>query len=565
VALDKIVNQVIETDVMVMGGGVAGCYCAAKAAAKGLRVVLVEKGKTDRSGCAAMGEDHYGAVPPTEGGTDTVEFVKLWEERQRDICGDGRFVDLNIPYRTYDKANWVLEESEKMGITMKWTDGEYYRVPSGWYGGPRVGIRVHWADIKPQLARVVRKSGVQVLERTMVIDLLTQKGRVVGATALNSRTGELTVIKAKAVVVGTGMFARCYEPEEPLIYKYQMKYHWCPASISGDGYAVAYRAGAELANMDITGWGLRIRDDLTISYGNFDHGDGIRGKWYTWDGEEIAYPTADVYREIEMKGKDPIYVCLSHLHDDYYKRVLVAFCDEKMISFKIAQDRMFNPRTHRFELMENRPMNFMTHTGVIVNDDFHSSLPGLYVIGDCAVGLHGVGEAALSGLWVGENVDKEVSAARDPVIDEDQVYQQKKATLSPLSVKQGAPPIEVELSTRYICKRYVGLLKNEGKLREGQRRLRTLKREFIPKLVANNPHHLMRAMECRNIMDLAEVHIAACLERKETRGQFIRLDYPKVDPALTDLVTVQHLVNGQPVLEKRKMPGLKPEYLKGAK
>ena len=94
-----------------------------------------------------------------------MEFVKLWEERQRDICGDGRFCDLNIPYRTYEKGNWALEESEKLGITMKWTDGEYYREPCGWYGGPQVGLRVHWADIKPQLARAVRRCGAIVLER----------------------------------------------------------------------------------------------------------------------------------------------------------------------------------------------------------------------------------------------------------------------------------------------------------------------------------------------------------------------------------------------------------------
>ncbi|MFC1909239.1 FAD-dependent oxidoreductase [Chloroflexota bacterium] len=560
-ALDSIVDKVIETDVMVMGGGIAGCYAATKAAEGGLNVTLVEKAKTDRSGSAAMGEDHYEPVPCD--GVTPLEFVKLWEERQHHLNGDGRFTDPNIPYRLLDKSMWVLEESEKMGITMKWDDGEYYHMPSGWFGGPRLMIRVHWPDIKPKLARAVRKSGANVLERTMVVDLLTNNGRVVGATAINTRTGEFIVIKAKAVVLATGIFARCYEPEEPLFYKYQMKYHWCPASISGDAYAVAYRAGADVANMDITGWGLRIRDDLTISYGNFDHGDGIRGKWYTWDGEEIPYPTAEVYREIELKGKDPIYVSQSHLPEDYLKRMQVCFTDEKLISFQVAEDRGFNPATHRYELMENHPLNFMVPTGVNVDEDFKASMDGLYAIGDCANGFHGCGNAALGGLVVGESMPNFVSESAEPVIDEAQVKEHKQTALAPLRVEKGTEPIELELSTRYICKRYVGQFKNEGRLLEGKRRLHSLKREFLTRMMASDPHYLMRSLETRNIMDLVELHIDACLLRKETRGQYIRLDYPEKDPSRDGIITIQRMEKGKQVLELRKVPDLKPEYASG--
>jgi succinate dehydrogenase / fumarate reductase flavoprotein subunit len=243
----------------------------------------------------------------------------------------------------------------------------------------------------------------------------------------------------------------------------------------------------------------------------------------------------------------------------------VAFTDEKLISFKVSEDRMFNPRTHRYELMENHPLNFMVPTGVWVNDDFHSSLPGLYAIGDCAAGLHGCGNAALSGVWVGDHVANDVNTADEPVVDEGEILRQKETALSPLSVTKGTEPLELELSTRYICKRYVGMFKNEGRLLEGQRRLRTLKREFLPALMANNPHYLMRTLECRNIMDLVEVHIAACLERKETRGQFIRLDYTEKDPSRDNIVTIQRLENGKSMMELREAPDLKPEYLKEGK
>lgn len=556
--LDTMADKVVDTDVLIMGGGIAGCYCAAKAAEHDLTITLVEKAKTDRSGSAAMGMDHY--EPVQNDGVTPVEFIRLWEERQHALNGDGRFTDPNVVYQYIDKSLWALDESEKLGVTMKWHDGEHYFIPQAWFGGPRLMLRVHWQDIKPKLAKAVRRRGVNVLERTMVVDLLTNNGTVVGATAVDTRTGDFVVIKSKTVVVATGIFARCYEPEEPLFSKYQMKYHWCPATISGDGYAVAYRAGADVANMDLTGWGLRIRDDLAISYGNFDHGDGIRAKWFTWNGEEIPYPTAEVYRELELKGKDPIYVSLEHLPDDYHNRMQVAFVDEKLVSFKVAEEREFNPRTHRYELMENHPLNFMVPTGINVDENFKASLPGLYAIGDCSNGAHGCGNAAVGGLIVGDNIHRFIKNAPVPAIDEAQVARQKQTALSPLNVKDGVDPMELELCLRYICKRYVGMFKNEGRLREGKRRLGSLRRVFLSKLHAKNPHYLMRALECRNIMDLVGIHIDACLVRKGTRGQFIRLDYPKKDPTRDNRITIQRLEKGKPILEIRKVPELKPEY-----
>ena len=83
-----------------------------------------------------------------------------------------------------------------------------------------------------------------------------------------------------------------------------------------------------------------------------------------------------------------------------------------------------------------------------------------------------------------------------------------------------------------------------------------MRRVFLPKLRAKNPHHLMRCLECRNIMDLAEAHLQACLERKETRGDFLRFDYPERDPALDDLLIYQRIKDGKTVFEKRKVAPL---------
>ncbi len=558
--LEQIADKVVETDVLVVGGGIAGCPAAAKAREHGLDVTLVEKAKTDRSGSAAAGIDHYGPGVRAnyeeldkKYGKKVFRGEGFWEP----VSGPGRFADMNVLNRIPDQGDWTIEELEKLGIPMRWNDGEFYWIPSVRYRGEmKAMLRVHWMNVKPLMAKAVRKKGVNVLERTMIVDLLTNNGRAVGATAVNTRTGEFTVIKAKAVIIATGLFARCYNPETPLFWKYKFRYHWCPATVSGDGLAMSYRAGAELANLDLPLWRFRERDDLTISHGNFPHNDGIPAKQMSWDGKDVLVSAGNTYAELEREGKLPIYYSLAHLPDDFHKRIEVAYTDERLVSFKIAEERGFDPRTHRFEVMDNRPHNFPL-AGLNTDEDFMTLVNGLYAAGDSVNGFHGCGAATVMGFLVGDNIHKFVSAAGEPAIDETQVESQKLTALAPMTVKDGTEPMELESAVRYICDRYVGMLKSEGKLREGLRRLGSLRRVFLPKLMAKNPHYLMRCLEVRNIMDLAEVHIQATMARRETRVGYIRLDYPETDPARDNKITYQRMENGQAVLEIREVPDLK--------
>ena len=165
----------------------------------------------------------------------------------------------------------------------------------------------------------------------------------------------------------------------------------------------------------------------------------------------------------------------------------------------------------------------------------------------------------MSGLWVAEQAKNYVQGAEEPVLDEAQVESQKESALRPVNTKKGIDPMELELSARYVCKRYVGMYKNQGRLLEGTRRMRSLRREFMNRLMAKTPHYLMRALEARNIMDLVDVHLAACLSRSESRGQFIRLDYTERDPSRDNMICIQRIENDKPVLEIREVEDLKPE------
>ena len=216
-AAQKMADRVIETDVLVVGGGVGGCPAACKAAEHGLNVALLEKSKIERSGQAGQGLDEIGPFP--RDGVTALDIVKR-----------SHGTDPNVRYKILSNALWALEELERLGVNMRYTDGEYGWMPWFDFGpgreiSPMVELKVHWQNVKPEMAAAVRKRGVKVFDRTIVADLLTNNGQVVGATAINIRTGEFMVFKAKAVVITTGDFSRHYEPTPPPCWKYKMAYN----------------------------------------------------------------------------------------------------------------------------------------------------------------------------------------------------------------------------------------------------------------------------------------------------------------------------------------------------
>lgn len=564
-SLNSIADKVLETDVLVVGGGTAGCPLAAKAAEAGLKVMIAEKSKTERSGNVGHGVDAYGIFAH---GISVVDAVNQWAKKEMQGCnGPGHWVNSSLDYVLFKRGFWALEELERMGLPMRWHDGKHYWIPHLLRGpGIKAGLRVNWQNVKPQMAKMVKQRGVKVLDRTMVVDLLTNDGKVVGATAVNTRTGEFMVIKAKAIALAAGMFCRCFEPETPTPWKYKMRYHYCPASISGDGFALGYRAGAKLVNMDINGWGFRIRDDNTISFGNFPNNDGSPAKIVNWKGGSVPWKSFhDVrgYNQAERDGTAPIYYSLNHLPDDYQKRLELNYNDEWLLALKIAQDRKFNPRTHWWESGLNKPLQFMMPQGVATDEHFQSTVRGLYAVGDNAAGVGGAYGACISGLVVGEEVGAYIDGASGFEIDEAQVARQKQIAMQSTTVAagDGTEPLDVECAIRWLCERYASNFKSEGMLREGLRRFNSLKGEFLNKMEGTNPHHQMRALEVRNIMDMAELHLYAALNRKETRGNFVRGDYPESDPEWQNKVSFQRIDNGVPVIEVGELPRIKQEFL----
>ncbi len=561
-ALEKIADKVIETDLLVVGGGLGGVPAACKAREHGLDVTLMEKAAVARSGNTGMGLDHV--ICYARDGVTAADLTRKYFSGGRGAWLGGGLENPNLQAIHFQGNLWTYEEMKKLGCTMDWYDGKPLWMPlTGLHASlAEVALRVPWSHVKWELYHAAKKHGVNIIERTALVDLLMNGDTCVGCTALNVRTGEFIVVKAKATVLATGKTMRIFEPAQPQPWKYKMAYHFCPSAGSGDATGAVYRAGGEISNMDITGWTYRIRDNLTMSYGQFRIGDGIPMKVYTWKGKEIRNPSAMRYLQLELAGETPIYNSLEHFPDDFHKRTEVALADEAVVNFEVSEQRMFNPKTHRYELMiHNKSLGFFPANGVYINEEHESTLKGVYSIGDAATGANGSTASCVGGFMVGDCAHEYISSAPNLAIDEGQVESQKEAALTPMYVKKGVEPLEIECAIRYACDRYSGMYRSEGKLREGLRRLGSLRKWWLPKVSAKNPHYLLGWIELRNLMDLAELHFQASLERKETRGNFIRLDYPKTDPSLANM-TIQRLDNGKPVLEYREMPPLKDKYEK---
>jgi len=563
-SLEKIADEVLETDVLIVGGGIAGCVAAVKASEYGADVTILEKAAIRRSGGAASGMDHIATIP--HGGITIKDIVAK-------VCDDGVYppiynkkglMDANLFYAAWKDTKKRLQELETWGVTIRWDDGDYYWIHSNRTGGMTT-IRFHGQRFKPQLAAAVQKRGIRVIERTMGVDLLVTNGRCIGAVALNVRNNRFLVIKAKSTIVATGMVQRIFNPEDGAPWKYKMMYHWCPTG-AGDAHAMAYRAGAKLVNMEFSSWYSRLIDDKTIMFGSLTDGDGISTRIVNAKGEVVspnAFMSLEKYVEEEEKGNTPLYFDVPSNPEDHQRKREISTADERPVTLKYLKDRGWDYRTHRWELHGTKPLSLTKFmAGIVVDEELRTTLPGLYAAGDCVQAGGAVTGAIATGFISAETAAKGVKETEPPNVDEEQVKELKERIFAPLKVKDGAEPLEFETKIRMICERYTGIFRSAGKLKEGLSRLADLRRDWLYRIAASTPHELMRAVECHNLIDLAEIHLQASLMREDTRASFFRKDFPYRNPEWDKKVIFVYRKDGEMILEKGEFPEFKSEYIK---
>jgi succinate dehydrogenase/fumarate reductase flavoprotein subunit len=294
------VENEINTDVLIIGGGIAGSHAAIAAAKRGVKVLVVEKAATKRSGRGGMGVDHWHAactnpcsrVTPEEYTQKVIEFADGY------TCGPSRYIDA--------KESWdVLLDCEGIGVKIRDVEDDFKgadfrdeetKLLFAYDYENRHSMRVFGWNMKQCLHKEMKRLGVEIFDRVMVTSLLSEEGEqgapVVGATGINVRTGEFYIFKAKATVVSTGITGRLWMWAPEVSGSRAMT----EINDCGDGFAIGWNAGAEFNLMEQVRPSMGY--DAYIQYGmggasNTWHGTSIvdaKGRevpWVNRDGEKL--------------------------------------------------------------------------------------------------------------------------------------------------------------------------------------------------------------------------------------------------------------------------------------
>ncbi|MCL4312574.1 MAG: FAD-binding protein [Actinobacteria bacterium] len=525
----------LSTDVLVIGGGVAGLNAALAVREAGLDVIVTDKGAVARSGCAGGGIDHFMAY---------LETGEPWDSRQAYLEYVGRTswgaVDLAVHEAIFCDELWpALQRFREWGVPLEEEDGSYMRTKSFGQPGP-YWINFNGKQFKPRLARAARQSGAKMLDRVSTVDLLVHDGRVFGAYGFHIRRDKFYVIRARAVILATGGTNRIYE--NPSGWRYNT---WlCPVN-TGDAQAMAYRAGAGLANVEY----MRI----TLVPKNFSAAGlnalmGMGCRMVNALGEEFMerYDPAGIkaprYKLVEgilgemQAGRGPVYIDASSLPEDELRHLSTTLAYDKETYPDYLHQKGLDLRKDLLEIgvsegMQGGPTE-VCGSGVKIDASCRTELEGLYAAGNCADQARSFHMAVTSGYHAGKEAAKEILDSPRTALPEawDAVEKEKQA-LQPLGRKAPYRPIELEQAIARVVSENLGAVRNERGLSTALAKLQSMKEVVEGEMTAQNRHELRILYEVINMRTMGEAMAAAALFRRESRfgiGHF-RVDYPETD------------------------------------
>jgi len=527
----------LETDVLVVGGGVAGSMAAIPALEAGLKVVICEKGKVlDHCGSVGCGVDHYLTVMDTGPEWDTPEFLL---KHVPDLT-DG-IVDMVVAGRVIREMPRIFRKIESFGVDFKDKKlGTYYRLRS--FGLPGTyHINFDGTDFKKHIGERVRKGKASVLMRTMVVQLLVKDNRAYGALAFNFRSGEWYAILAKAVVLAAGDVNRISHNASGLAFD-----SWHFPYNTGDAQAMGYHAGAQLANMEsveatLTPKGFSTQGlNALVSLGAyFVNKSGERFMFrYDKKGENARRAVlADAVINEYLLGNGPIYLDCRHLSEEMLDHMEHTLQVDRYTLPAYYQQKGVNFRTELVEISVSelsirRSGVYFRGSGLAVDEGGETSVCGLFAAGDCATVSGGIAGAAVLGHIAGEGTVKCVrkNTASLPEIDKAAIESVRARASASLGRKDGVAWKAFEGETRDVVTDYVGVRRTAKGLQMALDTLRALAKKE-PLLKADDLHGVMRVEEAVNVRLNAEIMATASLAREETRtgSAHWRLDFPKTD------------------------------------
>ena len=539
-------TEKISTDVLIIGGGTAGCYAALTISENSDKKVLIcEKAHIKRSGCLAAGVNALNAyIVEGRKPQDYVDYAK------KDADG---IVREDLLLTMSEKLNEVTDRLEKLGLViLKDEDGKYVT------RGNR-NLKINGENIKPILADAVEKAkNVTVLNRVNIFDYSVKNNKINGAFGFGIESGIFYTIEAKAVIIATGGAAGLYKPNNPGFSRHKM---WYPPFNTGAGYAMGIRAGAEMTTFEMRFIALRCKDTIAPT-GTLAQGVGAKQINSLGEVYETKYgltTSERVYGTVNenQEGRGPCYLRTEGITAEQDESLLKAYLNMAPSQTIKWIESGRNPSRQNVEIEGTEPYIVGGHTasGYWVDTDRATTIEGLFAGGDVAGGCPqkyvtgALAEGEIAGLSAVKYIDSKESFEK--ISDEDTNYHLRK-TEKYLTDRHSLYTTEqLEEAMQTVMDSYAGGIKTNYRFNEKQldiadckiRQLETLTDD----LYAEDFQELMYICELKERLTVCKSVIAHLRARKETRWHSFaeNLDYPEKDNRNFNKYVNSRLENGE--------------------
>ena len=540
----QVREHLVEVDVLVIGGGIAGCLAALEARKHNDRVLVVDKGFIGRSGSSCRASTIFISCEPQE--DDPHKMLDAFLEAGCQVN------DLEAAKVVIEQSASRIRDLSEWGVQFEMKGDRFFRASAQGHQRNKWGVFAKGGlHLMETLRHQLKKSFVRTRDRVMITELLTSDGayptagQVVGAVGFHATKGDFYIFSAKAVVLTAGCWGT--------------KYAIIPYNCTGDGQAMAFEAGAALRNMEF--YGLRSSPrQFPYIHGNQPF-FGLGGRLVNALGERFMerYEPVNMERAARnicdlaawkegYEGRGPVYLDLTHLSEDEHQRL------ERVLPMpmKSIREAGLDPRRDLIEwfvyCLGNTNMG-----GVRTNERGETNVPGLFCAGDTSdqaySGAQNIAGVGLTGSAVmGHEAGRTAGLfarhmpASLPFLTES-VSNFKKTIYAPLQREKGPLPDDLFAQLRSIVQKDVSPVKQGSKLKEAIAKVEAIEEEILS-VRARDIHELVKANEARKCAPITKLSALASLTREESRGRHSRIDFPDTRPEWHRWVILKNNGNG---------------------
>lgn len=555
----KLSKKKIETDILIIGGGTAGCYAALTIREQSnASVVIAEKANIKRSGCLAAGVNAINAYIVK--GRTPEDYVEYARKDANEIVREDLLLTMS------QGLNRVTKRLEELGLViLKDENGDYVA------RGNR-NIKINGENMKPILADAVNAlDDVTVLNHINITDYIVENNQIAGAYGFGVEEEVFYEIRAKAVICATGGASGLYKPNNPGFSRHKM---WYPPFNTGAGYAMGIRAGAEMTTFEMRFIALRCKDTIaptgTIAQGVGAKQVNAKGEIYE---QKYGLTTSErLYGTVKetLDGNGPCYLKTEGISGKQDEELLKAYLNMAPSQTLKWLESGKNPSQQNVEIEGTEPYIVGGHTasGYWVDTNRQTTIHGLYAAGDVAGGCPQkyVTGALVEGEIAAKAAVEYIQKIERLKTQEEEAYSRKQEAEAILNRTDAFFTVEqLEEAMQKVMDTYAGGIGSHYQYNEKQLALAKEKiaqiTELSDHLAAEDMHELLFVYELKERLLVCQAVIAHLLARKETRWHSFaeNLDYPEQKPEWKKYVN-SRMENGEIKILYRDLVGREDKY-----